>query len=593
MSGNIDEKWTQWKQSLQIATVFRLQPNENWLEHDELCPKIQIKRMNASNLNDEHDNIPVSDHPYDDMLDVVKLPMAIPEYDVEYAPEFLFIRPDDYDLFFCMHLRRKIILLGNPGISKSWFHWKYLLFCYHPELYNTFKPKHDAQEVDMSDKNQKKPAKRSGEKKLPTITKIPRADKFDDIPTIPEVVVRTVSGTRSQIFVVNSNDSVKVVKHSPQDLQDFTTSNMTILWEPSSKKTEVEYLGIMAQIIATLSPDIDRYKEFAKNGAKPLYLPCPSEVQLRLMGQIIRDANVGNVLDETIQGRIQTYGPFTRLILSPDESILMDYKASRSREMGALGKFNLGKLLANIVDISGQDGTQFSHRIVRYMVNRNDDKMDFYGYWRHFFVSTCDAVASEIRKKIMDFDLETIKEHLVNIDSGSLAIEEFNPTYLQKLAVLHSTNEGGLQWKSRSLTIKTSEWKPKLLQLDKQENFVKDSKMTEKTLYYPSDLRFPLVDMYWQENKTLCAIQATSSESHPKPKKTYETFFKKLEVDIHSIDFHLYYLILPSKEPYYSENKVYPRSTFYKNVKKLPDDFGTNFKFFAICPPNDFGNGIN
>jgi hypothetical protein len=444
----------------------------------------------------------------------------------------------------------------------------------------------------MSDKNPKMPAKPNGKIKLPTITEIPRADKFDDIPTIPEVVVRTVSGTRSHIFVVNTNVPVKLVEHLPQNLQDFTTAKMTILWEPSAKKTEVEYLGIMAQIIATLSPDIARYKEFAKNGAKPLYLPCPSDVQLRLMGKIIRDANIGNVSDETIQKRIQMYGPFTRLILSPDESILLNYKYNRNNEMGALGKYNLGKLLANIVDISREDGTQFSHRIVRYMVNRNNDKMDFYGYWQHFFVSTCDVVACEIRKKIKDFDLETIMEHLVNIDSGSLAIEEFNPTYLQKIAVLHSTNKDGLQWKSRSLINATSKWKPKLLIFGKQENFAEYSEMTEGILYYPSDLRFPLVDMYWLENNTLCAIQATRSESHPKTIQTYETFFKKLKVDIHSIDFHLYYLILPRKEPNYSENKVYPRSTFYTNVKKLPEDFGANFKIFAICPPTDFGNGI-
>ena len=73
-----DEEWTKWKKSLKIAKVYRLQHNESWLEHDEKKPKIQIKRMTAKDLI-KPDNIPDTDHPYDDMLDVVKLPMAIPE----------------------------------------------------------------------------------------------------------------------------------------------------------------------------------------------------------------------------------------------------------------------------------------------------------------------------------------------------------------------------------------------------------------------------------------------------------------------------------------------------------------------------------
>ena len=135
-----------------------------------------------------------------------------------------------------------------------------------------------------------------------------------------------------------------------------------------------------------------------------------------------------------------------------------------------------------------------------------------------------------------------------------------------------------------------------IIRLRQERNFFKSTIITVGSLYYPSDTYFPLVDTFWLENeKTLCAIQATSSESHPKSKGTYVKFFKKLNVDMDSFDFHLYYLILPSKQPIYSKNKVFPPSTFYKNVKKMAKDldaFGENFKFFAICPPTDFGNGI-
>jgi hypothetical protein len=82
-------------------------------------------------------------------MDVVKIPMTIPECRTSIGSQFLFLRPDDYHLVNCMHhrsamkqsaMKNNFILLGYPGISKSWFQFKYILFCYRPEIYNTFRP---------------------------------------------------------------------------------------------------------------------------------------------------------------------------------------------------------------------------------------------------------------------------------------------------------------------------------------------------------------------------------------------------------------------------------------------------------------------
>ena len=32
------------------------------------------------------------------------------------------------------------MLTGNPGISKSWFQWKFILFCYHLYLFDKLSP---------------------------------------------------------------------------------------------------------------------------------------------------------------------------------------------------------------------------------------------------------------------------------------------------------------------------------------------------------------------------------------------------------------------------------------------------------------------
>jgi len=92
-------------------------------------------------------NLPESEHEYEDYLDVIKLPLPIPIE--EFAPQFLFIRPDEYALFKCFgkHIwcvqtgnPRWCILTGNPGISKSWFQWKFILFCYRLDLYHKLLP---------------------------------------------------------------------------------------------------------------------------------------------------------------------------------------------------------------------------------------------------------------------------------------------------------------------------------------------------------------------------------------------------------------------------------------------------------------------
>lgn len=54
------------------------------------------------------------------------------------APQFLFIRPDDYNLFKCFGQRKWCVLTGNEGSSKSWFHWKFILLCYRQDLFNLF-----------------------------------------------------------------------------------------------------------------------------------------------------------------------------------------------------------------------------------------------------------------------------------------------------------------------------------------------------------------------------------------------------------------------------------------------------------------------
>jgi hypothetical protein len=49
----------------------------------------------------------------------------------------------------------KFILWGNPDTLKSWFHFKYILFGYHPKIYIAFRPLKDDEDVERTPKSKK------------------------------------------------------------------------------------------------------------------------------------------------------------------------------------------------------------------------------------------------------------------------------------------------------------------------------------------------------------------------------------------------------------------------------------------------------
>ena len=98
--------------------------NENQLiEGGE--PKITWKR---ENINEN------------EFLDIVTLPAnAIKmqsDENLETLDIVLFIRYDDYGIFKTIRPKRRSIVNGNPGISKSWFQWKYILFLLRPDIHS-------------------------------------------------------------------------------------------------------------------------------------------------------------------------------------------------------------------------------------------------------------------------------------------------------------------------------------------------------------------------------------------------------------------------------------------------------------------------
>jgi len=76
-------------------------------------------------------------------------------------------------------------------------------------------------------------------------------------------------------------------------------------------------LGVKPRIIVTVSPNKDRLHEFKKR-AKTVCMPCPGELQIRLMGQVYRRfaTELTNCpSDAEIHERVMNLGPFIRTAL--------------------------------------------------------------------------------------------------------------------------------------------------------------------------------------------------------------------------------------------------------------------------------------
>ena len=585
------KSFSDWIHSIQNATIVELGRSDPWKEDKTL---IQVKRMKEEDLEKMVD-VPESEHAYEDCLDVIKLPKPIPTEIFSPAPEFLFIRPDEYELF--MHVggrRRWWILTGNPGISKSWFQWKFILLCYRQDLFDQQWPLKTQAELDEPPTKKHK----SEDQTSAVEEKKQARDAQSEQPFIPQLIVRTTAGEKSLLFFVNRSSDVLYIEHSPKHLARFTNANATILWEPGLGMAEVDHQESLARIIATVSPNEQRFHEFQKN-ATILYMPCPSELQIRLMGQICR--SFAKELewyptDKEIHERVNKYGPFIRICLLWEEKTILRFEESRKKEIKRIcsTENTLHEAMNSSVHImEPRDFSEFSHRLARYVVHRNNT--DCYGgYADNGYRFSSEEVLHVISMEIAKLGIEAVKEHLIAVNRGNTRMEDSLPVYLERIFMLHALS--GIQWKCRPMRLYSAscndDWIPFRVQLNQvQRTITTVQNMLAGVLYYPSDPSFPLVDMYYKdEDGNLIGIQATMAKQHAKPMSTYERFYEKVETSPEHTPLALYYLILPRRIEEYNQSS-YSKSKFWRSMESgIESRWMENITFYALVPPDDFGS---
>jgi transcription elongation factor GreA-like protein len=164
-------------------------------------------------------------------------------------------------------------------------------------------------------------------------------------------------------------------------------------------------------MIATLPAEKVRYKEFQKNGTK-FYMPCPSEIQIRLMGTTYRKILKAFPSDTEIMRRVKDMGPFIRSALIDNESERGRFLQERNASIGNLVQSDFEELQTTI-HVENKMG--LSHRLAKYVVDYMEPNL-MKRYGDRVFTLSSEMIESEIVKTIWLLCEDKVKRdhHLIN-----------------------------------------------------------------------------------------------------------------------------------------------------------------------------------
>jgi len=253
------------------------------------------------------------------------------------------------------------------------------------------------------------------------------------------------------------------------------------------------------------------------------YMPCPSELQIRLMGQIHRmfaKELEHCPTDAEVHQCVKKFGPFIpiALYLSKDEKDMCE--ESQRREIACIcsTEETLNYALRSPIHIEKTDRglSGLSHQLARYAVKR-DQAECFFGYAESQYDISCEEVSNVFSIAIGKMSIAAVKQHLIAINHHKNRMEASITDYLKRIFELYAVT-GGLQWKCHQMQLHSQsnsniKWDNFSVKFNQVEcKITTFQNMKEEVLYYPTDPSFPLVDMYYKDEiGKLVGIQATLS----------------------------------------------------------------------------------
>ena len=507
---------TTWFKGMKDATVVWLSPEENIANYtmSEDRPEILVQAIpfTERDPDDPPDSIPPGP------VYALRFPRPIileglkGEFE---SRDMLFIRQDDIDMFKAARALQNVVLTGNPGVGKSWFQVRFLLFCTRPDIYKAL----------------------SGEAKFPIDFRFSREP--------PEYIFRMVA-TESKGYVFDLVN-MQVLPASQASLAKNRES--TVLYEPGFDDARMAPLDgfEQGQCIMTVSPDVSRYEEFLKStsGAAALVMPCHFAAELMAMGRVlsacfettyatvsIEDKPVDPYTEDKVRERLRKYGAFVRLVLTRERS---EYDEMQSKKLNSLAP---EKLLAAFRTIELDDKTPsvnyVSTWLLKFDVARDTSgRVESFRRSNTWLEASNGNVIAKLREKLTEKSENDLVLCLLPLFQGG----KLTRTTQEVTATFQLLVEA---WVRRSVLFrafafwpgedndkvgdrKWEEFRPPTFFGEPHLGSVRFTDMVEKRLYKPADTLYPFVEMMWRQGDELFAVQATVSEKHP---KSFDTFKK-------------------------------------------------------------------
>ena len=394
------------------------------------------------------------------------------------GPKKLFARSFYPDLLSEIRRRHRSVLIGNPGIGKSFFQYYYLARILNPSLFGPLPP-----------------------------------DCYGST-TPPKIVIRQEGTSAMTIFDI-ANRQAERVNGCPGTLLDcFDPETSLYLMEPGKTMEEPFIESLRIPTLATVSPNPARYKEFCKNGGVAMYMPVFTLLELLAIGKyLLENEHVPELLQpeyssEQITKRFHQFGGIFRHVLPVSLAFLDMCRRSQSK---AISKCNAHALLVS-GNIEDADVSQF---IMQYDVER-DGKSPFRKY-RLNFVN--ESVASQVQDKLNKGSLDDRRSALIRNDETGFMADACAKIYESVIAD-QLTSSSGVRWRKREVIAssegKVSEWSNFSLKLN---GAVKGypppfEEMRPLVLYVSSNPTFPLVEyMYKTEQGELVMFHVTRNKS--------------------------------------------------------------------------------
>lgn len=380
------------------------------------------------------------------------------------------------DLLSSIRSIEKVVLLSNPGVSKSVFHFYYLARLFNPKAIGQLPP------------------------------------NYWGSLEHPSVVIRHVAN-KEEMQVYFIKEKLCFVSPSKYETLEYFDPRTTIyLYEPLDSLEGPFYADQTLQILATMSLNPVRYHEFCKNNGLKLFMPLYKKVELLAIADYIRNrpvvtAELQNFLsEESVIQRFNEFGGIIRHVLFSTTEILKEVRLTVEEAIKDCNAYTL-------LNSSNIENSSVSHFLMQYDVQRRGPG----AFKGRKVVFTSEDMERRLQSKVSLIDLSSMRQLLLTVDAkqSTLATDASARIYFQSLVYMSLVSPSGVKWQSRSNT-RQAPWNICSISLQSsiESNAPTLQQMKQGVLYYPTLCTFPWVEMYYLEDAvTVVTVQVTFGTS--------------------------------------------------------------------------------